>query len=106
MNFINRAFKNVTRRLSKTILLVLTFFLIGNLVIIGLGVSSAAESAKILTRKKMRAVVTYMVDYDKVYRYVESLTDEDEINKFYENYPRVKVEDVAGFLDDPRVRIA
>ena len=106
MNFINRAFKNVTRRLSKTILLVLTFFLIGNLVIIGLGVSSAAESAKILTRKKMRAVVTYMVDYDKVYRYVESLTDEDEINKFYENYPRVKVEDVAGFLTDPRVRIA
>ena len=47
MNFINRAIKNVTRRLSKTILLVLTFFLIGNLVIIGLGISNASKSAKI-----------------------------------------------------------
>ena len=34
MNFINRAFKNVTRKMSKSILLTLTFFLIGNLVII------------------------------------------------------------------------
>ncbi|MCR4632995.1 MAG: FtsX-like permease family protein [Erysipelotrichaceae bacterium] len=106
MNFINRAIKNVTRRPSKSVLLILTFFLIGNLVIIGLGVSSAAESAKILTRKKMRAVVTYAIDYNKVNRYVETLTDEDEINKFYENYPRVKVEDVSQFLTDPRVRIA
>ena len=29
MNFINRAYKNVTRRYSKSILLILTFFLIG-----------------------------------------------------------------------------
>lgn len=106
MNFINRAFKNVTRRLSKTILLVLTFFLIGNLVIIGLGVSSASESAKKLTRQKMRAVVTYKVDYDKVWRYADSITDEDELQEFYKNYPRVKVEDVTNFLSDSRVKIA
>ena len=57
MNFINRAFKNVTRRMSKTVLLILTFFLIGNLVIIGLGVSKASESAKILTRQKIKAII-------------------------------------------------
>ncbi|MBR5341409.1 MAG: FtsX-like permease family protein [Erysipelotrichaceae bacterium] len=106
MNFINRAIKNVTRRLSKTILLVLTFFLIGNLVIIGLGISNASKSAKILTRQKMRAVVTYKVDYDKVYRYTETIEDQDELQKFYENYPRVKVEDVTEFLKDDRVRMA
>jgi ABC-type antimicrobial peptide transport system permease subunit len=106
MNFINRAFKNVTRRPSKSVLLTLTFFLIGNLVIIGLGVSSASESAKTLTRQKMRAVVTYAVDYNKVYQYVETLTDQDEIEDFYRNYPRVKVADVAEFLADPRVRMA
>ena len=106
MNFINRAFKNVTRRLSKTILLVLTFFLIGNLVIIGLGISSASKSAKILTRQKMRAVVTYQVDYEKVWRYAETIEDEDELEEFYENYPRVKVEDVTEFLKDERVKIA
>ena len=106
MNFVNRAFKNVTRRMSKTVLLVLTFFLIGNLVIIGLGVSNAAETAKVLTRQKMRAVVTYAVDYNKVYQYAETITDEDELNQFYENYPKVKLEEVSEFLKDDRVKTA
>lgn len=106
MNFINRAFKNVTRRLSKTVLLTLTFFLIGNLVIIGLGVSNASESAKILTRQKMRAVVTYELDYNKIWEYVESIEDEDEREKFYEEYPRIKLADVSVFLGDDRVRTA
>ena len=106
MNFINRAIKNVTRRLSKTILLVLTFFLIGNLVIIGLGVSNAAGSAKILTRQKMRAVVDYKIDYNKIMKYTETITDEDELNKFYENYPRVKLADVNELIKDERVKTA
>ena len=54
----------------------------------------------------MRAVVTYKVDYDKVYRYTETIEDQDELQKFYENYPRVKVEDVTEFLKDDRVRMA
>ena len=106
MNFINRAFKNVTRRMSKTILLVLTFFLIGNLVIIGLGVSNASESAKILTRQKMRAVVTYAIDYNKIMQYTENITDEDELNEFYQNYPRIKLADVTELLKDERVKTA
>lgn len=106
MNFIKRAFKNVTRKMSKTILLSLTFFLIGNLVIIGLGVSNASESAKILTRKKMRAVVTYSIDYDEIWKYTDSIEDEDELNEFYENYPRIKLEDVSVLLKDSRVKTA
>ena len=47
MNFFNRALKNVTRKISKSVLLAVTFFLIGNLVIIGLGINNAAENAKI-----------------------------------------------------------
>lgn len=43
MNFFNRALKNVTRKISKSVLLAVTFFLIGNLVIIGLGINNAAE---------------------------------------------------------------
>ena len=106
MNFIKRAIKNVTRKPSKSILLILTFFLIGNLVIIGLGVSNAADSAKILTRQKMRAVVTYKIDYEKINQYLMELSDEDEINKFYENYPRVRLADVALLLKDERVKTA
>ena len=106
MNFIQRAIKNVTRRLSKTILLIITFFVIGNFVIIGLGVANAAENAKILTRKKMRAVVTYEVDYDAIMKYTESLTDQDEIDKFYKNYPSVKLTDIKDVLADKRVLAA
>ena len=106
MNFIQRAFKNVTRKLSKTILLIITFFVIGNFVIVGLGVANAADNAKVLTRQKMRAVVTYGVDYDAVWKYTESITDEDELNEFYENYPSVKLSDVKEILADSRVSTA
>jgi len=106
MNFVNRAFKNVSRKMSKSVLLALTFFLIGNLVIIGLGVSNASESAKILTRQKMRAVVTYQLDNDKIFRYVDSIEDEDEVNKFYENYPRIRLAEITELLADTRVKTA
>ena len=42
MNFFQRAIKNITRRKTKSILLLITFFVIGNFVIIGLGVSQAS----------------------------------------------------------------
>ena len=106
MNFINRAFKNITRKWTKTVLLLITFLLIGNFVIIGLGISQAADDAKTLTRQKMRAVVTYSVDHKAVNDYVSELTDEDEINKFHENYPSVKIEDVQAILKDERVKTA
>ena len=94
MNFLNRAYKNVTRRFTKSILLAVTFFLIGNLVILGLGVGQAAENAKLLTRQKMRAVVTYEIDYQEYYNYINTLTDQDEINDAYNNYPRLN-KDIA-----------
>ena len=106
MNYINRAYKSITRKPSKAILLISTFFLIGNLIIVGLGVYGASKSAKILTRKKMRAVVTYQIDNDKIQQYINSIEDEDKQNEFYQNYPRIKLEDVTELLKDERVRIA
>lgn len=104
MNFIKRAFKNVTRKPSKSILLIITFFLIGNLVIIGLGIASASDNAKILTRKKMRAVVDYTIDYRAIEEYYNSLTDMDEIEKF--EYPSIKVNDVKDLMNDERINTA
>ena len=66
MNFFQRALANISRKKTKSILLLITFFVIGNFVIIGLGVSQAATSAKTLTRQKMRAVVSYEIDYDAI----------------------------------------
>ena len=89
MNFINRAFKNVTRRLTKSILLAVTFFLIGNLVILGLGISQAAENAKTLTRQRMKAVVSYEVDYEKYWDYISGLTDQTDIDNANKNWPKL-----------------
>ena len=47
MNFFKRAIKNVTRKPTKSLLLLITFFVIGNFVIIGLGVSQASDDAKV-----------------------------------------------------------
>ena len=107
MNFLQRAIKNVTRKLSKSILLLLTFFVIGNFVIVGLGVSQASENAKVMTRQKMRAVVSYEIDYDAINEYVNSLTDQDAIDEFYNNgYPNIKLSDVKPLLEDERVLTA
>ena len=106
MNFFNRAIKNVTRRLSKTILLTLTFLLVGTLVIVGLGVSNASTQAKTLTRQKMRAVATMEVDSMAWYNYVDSIQDEDERSKAYSNYPSVTLAEVKDILKDNRVKTA
>ncbi|RRC91316.1 ABC transporter permease, partial [Erysipelotrichaceae bacterium OH741_COT-311] len=95
MNYINRAISNVTRKLSKSIILMLTFFVIGNFVVIGLGVSDASAKAKILTRQKMRAVINFEVDYRKWY---ETVTD-------FENakYPYISNELIEKIIADKRV---
>ncbi|MBO5555275.1 MAG: ABC transporter permease, partial [Solobacterium sp.] len=103
MNFFQRAIRYVRRKPSKSLLLTITFFLIGNLVILGLGVSQAAENAKVLTRKKMRAVVSYEVDYDKFWAYVDGLTDSDEAENAWNNSPKIDRDTAVALTDDPRV---
>ncbi len=114
MNFLNRAIKNTTRRLSKAILLALTFFVIGNFVIIGLGVSDAATEAKNLTRQSMNPVVTYNVDYDAINKYMQELdldyaamTDEERAE--YEALSRqlynITTEEISTLTADERVEM-
>lgn len=104
MNFFARAWKNVSRKITKSILLAVTFFMIGNLVILGLGIGQAAENAKILTRKKMKAVVNYEVDSDKYFKHIEELTDQDEIDKAYKNFPQIDKETALKLSQDELVK--
>jgi len=100
MNFLQRALKNISRRMTKTVLLAITFFIIGNLVVIGLGIANASEQAKVSARKKMKAVVEYLVDWEAINKYVMSLETEEEQNNFYNNeYPYVKRDDVLKMME-------
>lgn len=106
MNFISRAILNVKRRLSKTILLILTFFLIGNFVVVGLGINAAASNAKILTRKKMNAIVKYGIDFMKFYEAAEQIQDEDERRKFFESSNnKISLSDIKELISDERVKV-
>ena len=87
MNFLNRAIKNITRVKSRSILLMITFFILGNLIIIGLGVSQAVTDAKAETRKSMRPVVSYEVDYRAADEAYMALETDEERNDF--KWPRV-----------------
>ena len=104
MNYLNRALKNVTRKLSKSVLLALTFFVIGNFVIVGLGVSNAATQAKVLTRQKMRAVISYEVDYQAFYQWIDTLETDEEKEAAYQNYPYISNEEIQSILADSRVK--
>ncbi|MBQ1356832.1 MAG: ABC transporter permease [Solobacterium sp.] len=104
MNFLARAWRYITRKPTKSILLMITFFVIGNLVILGLGISTAAENAKILTRMNMRAAISYEVDYEKFYEWVNTLEDEDAINQAYRSYPTVDEEMALKLAEDERVK--
>ena len=103
MNFINRALRYIQRTPTKTLLLVITFFVIGNLVILGLGVSEASENAKILTRQKMRPVISYEIDFDKFWNYAESLEDVNEREEVYKHYPKLNVDVAKKLSEDERV---
>lgn len=104
MNAFKRAYRYITRKPTKSILLIITFFVIGNLVILGLGISQAAENAKVLTRKQMRAVVSYEVDYDAFWHYIDTLTDQDEIDAAYRRNIRIDREKALALAEDPRVK--
>ncbi len=103
MNFFQRAIKNTTRKLSKSMLLAITFLVIGNFVIVGLGISNAAEQAKVMTRKKMRAAVTYQMDYQAFYDYIDELPEEEQ-NDAYNNYPYITEDEIKALMADERLK--
>ena len=105
MNFVKRALKNVTRGKTKSLLLAITFFLIGNLVIIGLGVSYASENAKKMTRMKMKPVIKYVMDYNEWQKYLRDLTPEEQ-ETAWQNYPQLKSSDFEAVLDNEHVEAA
>ena len=104
MNFFKRAIKNVTRRKTKSILLAVTFFLIGNLVIVGLGINNAANNAKTLTRMKMRAAVQMNVDYQSYYEQGDEIEDEEERMEYFNNAPKLDKEIMMQLIQDERVK--
>ncbi|MBU3090754.1 ABC transporter permease [Clostridium sp. CF011] len=65
MNFIKRAILSVTKRINKTVLLILMFCVIANMVLAGLAVQSATSKVGDLTRQKLGGSVDITPNYEK-----------------------------------------
>ncbi|MBQ9328707.1 MAG: ABC transporter permease [Solobacterium sp.] len=103
MNFFARGIRYIVRKPTKSLLLAITFFLIGNLVILGMGISQASDNAKTLTRKKMRAVVSYEVDYNSFWNYLDNIEDSDEYEEAVRQFPSIDRETAVRLSEDERV---
>lgn len=103
MESLKRAFKYVTRKKTKSILLMITFFLIGNLVIFGMGVSKAADNAKIAIRHAMDPIVVYRQDYEAFDEFKEDMGNQ-LTSEEYSKYVRLDTDLGYKIAKDPRVK--
>ena len=101
MNFLNRAIKNIFRSVNKSIILLLTFFMIGNFVIIGLNISQATKNAKTAVIKKLNPVVKVSFDYQK---WIQELQTSEDNEAFMKENPSTISKDILdSIISDERV---
>lgn len=62
MSFLKRACMAITRRVSRTIIMFIIFLAIANLILTGIAIQNATESAKILARQKLGSQITLSFD--------------------------------------------
>lgn len=103
MNFVQRALRHLTRSKAKSLLLMMTFFLIANFVVIGFSISSAAAEAKTETRRKMNPIIDFRLDFESWYEKYSQL-DSSEKKTFTRPYPDPDL--VNQMLKDERVKSA
>lgn len=65
MSFLKRACKAITRRLSRTVIMFIILLAIANLIITGIAIQNASDSAKVLARQKLGSQVTLSFDSQK-----------------------------------------
>lgn len=66
MYLFQRAFSYIRKQKAKTVLLLVLFFIIANIVLAGLSIQNASEAAKILTRQEIGADVIYSTNTSKL----------------------------------------
>ncbi len=62
MSFLKRACMAVTRRISRTIIMFIILVAIANLILTGIAIQNATESAKVLARQKLGSQITLSFD--------------------------------------------
>lgn len=66
MYLFQRAFSYIKKQKAKTVLLLVLFFIIANIVLAGLSIQNASEAAKVLTRQEIGADVIYSTNISQL----------------------------------------
>ena len=66
MYLFTRAYNYILKQKAKSILLLVLFFVIGNIVLAGLSVQSAANTAANLTKAKLGTAITYRLNSQQI----------------------------------------
>lgn len=101
MNSFKRCIKSLVVNRTRTILLILLFFIVNNLIFVALGVSNAASQAKLITRQSMNSVVNYAFDYDALADDAYILSDEEYMEQYFDSF--IKLDELDLFADDQRI---
>ena len=83
MSFLKRACMAITRRVSRTIIMFIIFLAIANLILTGIAIQNATESAKVLARQKLGSQVTLSFDSEAAMKAAreEMMNGEDSDSK-------------------------
>lgn len=82
MSFFKRAIYATTRRLSKTIIMLIILLAIANLIITGISIQNATDTAKVLARQKLGAEITLSFDSSKAMKKsVDEMKNSDSSSK-------------------------
>lgn len=82
MSFFKRAIYATTRRLSKTIIMLIILLAIANLIITGISIQNATDTAKVLARQKLGAEITLSFDSSKAMKQsVDEMKNSDSSSK-------------------------
>jgi len=102
MYFMKRAFLYLKKQKAKTVLLLVLFFLIANIVLAGLSIQSTSEAAVILTRQEIGADILYTANASKInLDYKNNILDATTDKASLEGIPLVG--NVALLLESPYV---
>lgn len=80
MNFLKRALSSITRRKSKTVLLFLIVFILGNIIAGAVSIKEASKSVEKDIKMRLGAVATIVRDHDTLLKEHENMEYDDQGN--------------------------
>ena len=102
MTFAKRALAYLRVNITKTILLIVVFFVVSSFLIVMYGINATSEHTRRLVREQMHTIVYYGFDYSAYFEWERDNGEESSYEDYYE-YSTITYEEVLPLINDERV---